>query len=214
MIAIFVITYHFTRTTTDQENSYKTIVISCSNRTALDDFYTTYLSNMTINEQDQNFLNTKTFQDQLFKNTTNDTSYFSLYLIALIHENKCIGFAQYKLRFLDIGQEQGQYMYNPHDQLTRDYNFGLIEFIYIHPDYRNKGFAKTLINNILKNLELAHYDSAQLIVKAENSKAINLYKKLGFSQINVKHKTMFVPYQQAREKFANGDYLLLEKKLS
>lgn len=59
--------------------------------------------------------------------------------------------------------------------------FALLGGIYTLPEFRRKGFAATLIRNILRRLAEEN-KSASLYVKKKNSAAAELYKKLGFEQ--------------------------------
>lgn len=62
-----------------------------------------------------------------------------------------------------------------------DKNRHLIVSIAVHPDYRNKGIGKMLMNEILKNM----HGYAILQVRKSNKIAISFYKKLGFEEKDV-----------------------------
>ncbi|MFT4143703.1 MAG: N-acetyltransferase [Mobilitalea sp.] len=57
---------------------------------------------------------------------------------------------------------------------------GSIEFVATHMDYRGKGVASTLIEEIIKNNE---YKEFVLEVADTNTNAVKLYEKLGFVEI-------------------------------
>lgn len=65
----------------------------------------------------------------------------------------------------------------------------LIDEIFIEEKYRNKGFGTSVLNNIILN----ETKNIFLWVYKENSKAINLYKKLGFT---IKQETQSRYYMQ------------------
>ena len=65
----------------------------------------------------------------------------------------------------------------------------LIDEIFIEEKYRNKGFGTSVLNNIILN----ETKNIFLWVYKENSKAINLYKKLGFT---IKQETRSRYYMQ------------------
>ena len=50
----------------------------------------------------------------------------------------------------------------------------------VHPDYRRKGIAYLLINNLIKICAVNNMDFLNLEVRESNCNAISLYNKLGF----------------------------------
>lgn len=63
-----------------------------------------------------------------------------------------------------------------------------IEDVYTFSEYRNKGFAKTLINSVLDYAKQNNKNKIFLEVKKTNEKAISLYQGLGFSLISERKK--------------------------
>lgn len=66
---------------------------------------------------------------------------------------------------------------------TRLYENIEIEFLYVDENYRNKKIATSLIENIQKGIGI---NRILLEVNVNNNKAINLYKKNGFKEINIR----------------------------
>lgn len=59
--------------------------------------------------------------------------------------------------------------------------------IAVLPEYRKKGIASSLFNELLKNSQEEHSTKYLLLeVRASNTPAINLYKKLGFKELVVR----------------------------
>lgn len=53
----------------------------------------------------------------------------------------------------------------------------------VHPDFRRRGIAETLVNTLIEELKHAGNTSLTLEVRASNGSAITLYHKLGFAQV-------------------------------
>ena len=53
----------------------------------------------------------------------------------------------------------------------------------VHPDFRRKGIAEALVNDLVENLKKVGSHCLTLEVRASNVPAIALYEKLGFSEI-------------------------------
>ena len=53
----------------------------------------------------------------------------------------------------------------------------------VHPDFRRRGIAEALVNELVARLKSRESRSLTLEVRASNLSAITLYEKLGFSQI-------------------------------
>jgi ribosomal protein S18 acetylase RimI-like enzyme len=60
---------------------------------------------------------------------------------------------------------------------------GYTEYIFVHPDWRGKNIARTLITRGLKYLKEHGLDEAHLEVKVQNQNALRLYQDLGFEVI-------------------------------
>ncbi|MFG6146770.1 GNAT family N-acetyltransferase [Halobacillus sp. B23F22_1] len=60
-------------------------------------------------------------------------------------------------------------------------NIGFIYDLYVLPDYRERGFAKAMMENALTELKLQGMTSVRLVVYAGNE-AKQLYEKLGFAE--------------------------------
>ncbi|MCG8571464.1 MAG: GNAT family N-acetyltransferase [Spirochaetes bacterium] len=59
---------------------------------------------------------------------------------------------------------------------------GYISVLTIIPEYRGKGFSKKLIKKAVDYLQDNGHDLIKLKVEKNNSRAIQLYKELGFSE--------------------------------
>ena len=77
--------------------------------------------------------------------------------------------------------------------------------IAVHPEYRKKGIAKTLIESLIDELSKKGSHSLMLEVRASNAPAKNLYEKLGFSMAGVRKNY----YRNPKE-----DALILRKEWS
>lgn len=53
----------------------------------------------------------------------------------------------------------------------------------VHPDFRRRGIAQDLIQSLVEVLKTRQSHCLTLEVRASNTPAINLYEKLGFSQV-------------------------------
>ena len=51
----------------------------------------------------------------------------------------------------------------------------------VHPDFRRKGIAEALVNDLVENLKKRGSHCLTLEVRTSNTPAITLYEKLGFS---------------------------------
>lgn len=65
---------------------------------------------------------------------------------------------------------------------------GHIVSIGVHPNYRGRGVATALLNEVLSRFKAKGAKSAKLEVRVSNLPAINLYKKLGFRIIGTVEK--------------------------
>ena len=73
----------------------------------------------------------------------------------------------------------------------------------VHPDFRRKGIAEALVNDLVENLKKVGSHCLTLEVRASNTPAITLYDKLGFSEIGRRKNY----YRNPRE-----DALILRKE--
>ena len=73
----------------------------------------------------------------------------------------------------------------------------------VHPDYRRKGIAEALVNNLVEQLKKMGSHCLTLEVRASNAPATALYEKLGFSEIGRRKNY----YRNPRE-----DALILRKE--
>ena len=73
----------------------------------------------------------------------------------------------------------------------------------VHPDYRRKGIAETLVNTLVEQLQTRRSRCLTLEVRVSNTPAITLYDKLGFSEIGRRKNY----YRNPRE-----DALILRKE--
>ena len=73
----------------------------------------------------------------------------------------------------------------------------------VHPDFRRRGIAEALINDLVAQLNAIGSHSLTLEVRASNVPAISLYEKLGFAEVG-RRKTY---YRNPKE-----DALILRKE--
>ncbi len=59
-------------------------------------------------------------------------------------------------------------------------DFGYISVVTVLPEYRNNGYAKTLIKSCIEYLKSTGKKKIIIDVKSDNINAFNLYKKIGF----------------------------------
>lgn len=62
----------------------------------------------------------------------------------------------------------------------KNLNYGILNFIFVEKEFRNKGFGNKLINNFKKWGKKNKFAFISVTAHAKNDKAINLYRKLGF----------------------------------
>ena len=67
----------------------------------------------------------------------------------------------------------------------------------VAPDYRRKGIAATLIGELISQLRDAEVHSLALEVRASNTGAIELYRKLGFLQVGCRKNYYHNPKEDA-----------------
>ena len=73
----------------------------------------------------------------------------------------------------------------------------------VHPDFRRRGIAETLVNELVQHLKVRGSHCLTLEVRASNTPAIALYEKLGFTDIGRRKNY----YRNPRE-----DALILRKE--
>ena len=64
----------------------------------------------------------------------------------------------------------------------------LIDGLYVEETYRDNGIASKLIESALDMLKDNNVDFIDINVLAQNQKAINLYKKFGFSEFKINYR--------------------------
>ena len=67
----------------------------------------------------------------------------------------------------------------------------------VHPDFRRKGIAKTLVENILEELKETDCRFLYLEVRASNNAARELYEGFGFSVVGTRKKYYNKPEEDA-----------------
>lgn len=100
----------------------------------------------------------KSFESEL-------TNPLAVYFVALLDE-KVIGYAGYWWVF-----DEGQ-----------------ITNIAVHPDYRQKGIASALMNEMVNKCSVTDVYTLTLEVRVSNSSAIALYEKYGFKRVGLRPK--------------------------
>ena len=67
----------------------------------------------------------------------------------------------------------------------------------VHPDFRRKGIAESLIGELIKELKNRGSHALMLEVRASNAPAIGLYEKLGFLQVGCRKNYYRNPKEDA-----------------
>ena len=67
----------------------------------------------------------------------------------------------------------------------------------VHPDYRRRGIAESLILALVEDLKAMESHCLTLEVRASNAPAIALYEKLGFAQIGLRKNYYRNPKEDA-----------------
>ena len=67
----------------------------------------------------------------------------------------------------------------------------------VHPDWRRRGIAESLIDCLLKELRTRNCMALMLEVRASNAPAIALYEKLGFHQVGLRKNYYRNPKEDA-----------------
>ena len=72
--------------------------------------------------------------------------------------------------------------------LVRVQDFADIESVFVNPNYRGKGIAKSLLTVLEKELKEVGIQNVLLEVRSSNLPALSLYKGFGFEEISVRKK--------------------------
>ena len=67
----------------------------------------------------------------------------------------------------------------------------------VHPDWRRRGIAESLIDCLMKELRTRNCMALMLEVRASNAPAITLYEKLGFHQVGLRKNYYRNPKEDA-----------------
>ena len=76
---------------------------------------------------------------------------------------------------------------------SKKYKVAALGNIVTHPDYRGRGFGKTVTAKLCQSL-FEHVDNIGLNVKADNVAAVALYEKLGFEIISTYYESMVLSH--------------------
>ena len=68
----------------------------------------------------------------------------------------------------------------------------------VHPDYRRRGIAESLIESLVRELKNRGSHALMLEVRDSNEPAISLYEKLGFRQVGLRKNYYHNPKEHAR----------------
>ena len=68
----------------------------------------------------------------------------------------------------------------------------------VHPDYRRRGVAESLIECLIRELKNRGSHALMLEVRDSNAPAISLYEKLGFRQVGLRKNYYHNPKEHAR----------------
>ena len=68
----------------------------------------------------------------------------------------------------------------------------------VHPDYRRRGIAESLIDILIRELKNRGSHALMLEVRDSNEPAIALYEKLGFQQVGLRKNYYHNPKEHAR----------------
>ena len=68
----------------------------------------------------------------------------------------------------------------------------------VHPDYRRRGIAESLIESLIRELKNRGSHALMLEVRDSNAPAIVLYEKLGFQQVGLRKNYYHNPKEHAR----------------
>lgn len=74
---------------------------------------------------------------------------------------------------------------------------GSLTNLAVIPDYRRKGIAEALVNELILHTESLKLQFVTLEVRVSNIPAIGLYQKLGFEQVGVRPKYYSSPCEDA-----------------
>lgn len=74
---------------------------------------------------------------------------------------------------------------------------GEITNVAVRPDYRRKGIASSLVDNLIKICKVNNLFFINLEVRESNCKAISLYNKLGFEKVGLRKNYYKNPTENA-----------------
>lgn len=74
---------------------------------------------------------------------------------------------------------------------------GQITNIAVHPDHRGQGLGKAIVMALIKHAKTHHLANITLEVRASNSVAIGLYRKLGFAEVGRRKNFYTKPAEDA-----------------
>ena len=69
--------------------------------------------------------------------------------------------------------------------------------IAVHPDYRRRGIAESLVEKLVDALKANQAENLTLEVRISNTPAISLYEKLGFAQVGLRKNYYHNPKEDA-----------------
>lgn len=74
---------------------------------------------------------------------------------------------------------------------------GQITNVAVHPDFRRKGIAYSLVLNLVQACKHKNLESITLEVRESNNNAISLYEKLGFERVGLRKNYYKNPSENA-----------------
>lgn len=78
---------------------------------------------------------------------------------------------------------------------------GHIDTVDVHPDYRRRGTARTLLKKMEDKMKSVDIRKIQLEVRTTNTPAIDLYKKNGYTIEKLLKSYYFHPYLDSRDAY-------------
>lgn len=84
-----------------------------------------------------------------------------------------------------ILEKQGKAIGSATVQIRPDLSLAYIYDIAILKNYRGKGLGSYLIKSCLEDLKKTHIETASLLVTETNKNALELYKKIGFKEVDI-----------------------------
>ncbi|WNB91515.1 GNAT family N-acetyltransferase [Bacillus sp. NEB1478] len=93
---------------------------------------------------------------------------YNAYFVCLMEEDTLLGWVQIDKAF---------------DYLTGD-EIGWVNDLFVKKPYRGKGYSKLLMEEALKEFRKNGYSDVRLNVYTHNQKAMSLYERMGFKDVN------------------------------